>query len=181
LPVNTSQHDYDFDDKRGFDDEQDSDSLNEDSQDPNNPLMTSEDGVACIYNVASIDTEKALEIFDLKNIQYSYKDGTTSPELIAMTHTSVDFDNNLFKKIFEANDLSSDTNMLNNEVAQGLIQEKSGCLVKFWHYMPEDLENSIQNNLKSIITAEDILDLIARKLITHMYFYYHSEQLLIVL
>ncbi|CAG8660706.1 3329_t:CDS:2, partial [Dentiscutata heterogama] len=28
-----------------------------------------------------------------------------------------------------------------NEVAQGLIQEKSGCLVKFWYYVSEDLEN----------------------------------------
>ncbi|CAG8817450.1 16336_t:CDS:1, partial [Gigaspora margarita] len=38
---------------------------------------TSEDGIACIYNVAVMNTEKALEIFDLKNIQYSYKDRTT--------------------------------------------------------------------------------------------------------
>ncbi|CAG8481829.1 22666_t:CDS:2, partial [Racocetra persica] len=78
---------------------------------------TSENGVACVYNVAGMDTEKALEIFDLKNIQYAYKDGTTresvycpflktkvyketrtcrgikicqfaAPELVAMTHTS---------------------------------------------------------------------------------------------
>ncbi|CAG8692986.1 33977_t:CDS:2, partial [Gigaspora margarita] len=103
---------------------------------------TSEDGVAYIYNVAGMDTEKALEIFDLKNIQYSYKDRTTrksvyclflttkvyketrtcrgikmcqfaAPELVTMMHTSVHFANNLFKKIFEANELSSDTNTLN--------------------------------------------------------------------
>ncbi|RIB13437.1 hypothetical protein C2G38_2144552 [Gigaspora rosea] len=40
-------------------------------------LETSEVGVACIYNVTGMDPEKAFEIFDLKNIQYSYKDETT--------------------------------------------------------------------------------------------------------
>ncbi|CAG8779611.1 17622_t:CDS:2, partial [Racocetra persica] len=102
---------------------------------------TSDDGVACIYNVASMDPEKALEIFDLKNIQYSYKEGTAresvycpflktkvyketracysikicqfaASELVTMTHTSVNFDDNLFKKIFDANELSLDTNTL---------------------------------------------------------------------
>ncbi|RIB22191.1 hypothetical protein C2G38_2174627 [Gigaspora rosea] len=101
-------------------------------------LETAPDGVACIYNIASIDPEKACEIFDLKNIQYSYKDGTThnnvhcsflntkvyketrsccgikfcqfiSPELKNISHTVVDFDDKLFKKIFEANELSVDT------------------------------------------------------------------------
>ncbi|CAG8787421.1 21075_t:CDS:2, partial [Gigaspora rosea] len=103
---------------------------------------TSENGVACVYNVADMDTEKALEIFDRKNIQYAYKNGTTcesvycpflntkvyketrtyrgikicqfaAPELVAMTHTSVNFDDYLFKKIFEANELSLDVNTLN--------------------------------------------------------------------
>ncbi|CAG8810773.1 21969_t:CDS:1, partial [Racocetra persica] len=37
---------------------------------------TSEEGVACIYNVTGMNIEKAKEIFDLKNIQYLYKDGT---------------------------------------------------------------------------------------------------------
>ncbi|CAG8790274.1 17255_t:CDS:2, partial [Gigaspora rosea] len=99
---------------------------------------TAPDGVACIYNIAGMDPEKACEIFDLKNIQYSYKDGTTrdnvhcsflntkvyketrscrgvkycqfiSPELKNASHTVVDFDDELFKKIFEANELSVDT------------------------------------------------------------------------
>ncbi|RIB25730.1 hypothetical protein C2G38_2138644 [Gigaspora rosea] len=35
---------------------------------------TAPDVVACIYNIAGMDPEKACEIFDLKNIQYSYKD-----------------------------------------------------------------------------------------------------------
>lgn len=38
---------------------------------------TSEGGVACIYNITGMDPNKALEIFDLKNIQYSYKEGTS--------------------------------------------------------------------------------------------------------
>ncbi|CAG8831443.1 15414_t:CDS:2, partial [Racocetra persica] len=38
---------------------------------------TASDSIACIYNVSGIDPEKAREIFDLKNIQYSYKEGTT--------------------------------------------------------------------------------------------------------
>ncbi|CAG8522799.1 18504_t:CDS:10, partial [Racocetra persica] len=242
-------------------------------------LETSEDGVACVYNVASMDTEKALEIFDLKNIQYSYKDGTThesvfcpflntkvyketrtcrgvkicqfaAPELTTMTHishikyyvglfpqtgiqcngkpklnthyqddTSVptyfigceNFKNSerghryqslsgrinieYLKKLFrehiyynngiteEISDSIRHCYMIlpysakakkcsyihtteNSEVAQGLIQTKSKCPVKFWHYVPKDLENSIQNDLKDIIAEEDILDLTARKLIT---------------
>ncbi|CAG8839365.1 37065_t:CDS:2, partial [Racocetra persica] len=40
-------------------------------------LKTSEGRVACIYNVNGMDSNKALEIFDLKNIQYSYKEETT--------------------------------------------------------------------------------------------------------
>ncbi|CAG8804230.1 46539_t:CDS:2 [Gigaspora margarita] len=61
-----------------------------------------------------MDTEKALKIFDLKNIQYVYKDGTTceTPELVVMIYTSVNFDNHLFKKIFEANELLLDMNTL---------------------------------------------------------------------
>ncbi|CAG8798854.1 15916_t:CDS:2, partial [Gigaspora margarita] len=220
---------------------------------------TSENGVACVYNVAGMDTEKALEIFDLKNIQYAYKGGTTresvycpflntkvyketrtcrgikicqfaAPELVAMTHTSVNFDDHLFKKIFEANELSLDLfyehtyyndsiigeipdsnrhcytiyplvqkqkcsyihTTDNKEVAQGLIQKKSECPVKFWHYVPEDLKScpyivimsrnihnyppplpskipvAIQNDLRDIIAEEDILDLTARKLITRV-------------
>ncbi|CAG8730576.1 17924_t:CDS:2, partial [Racocetra persica] len=103
---------------------------------------TSDNRVACIYNVAGMDPEKALEIFDLKNIQYSYKEGTArksvycpflkikvykktqacrsikicqfaASELVTMIHTSVNFDDNLFKKIFDANELSLDTNTLN--------------------------------------------------------------------
>ncbi|CAG8854709.1 33536_t:CDS:2, partial [Gigaspora margarita] len=103
---------------------------------------TSEGGVACIYNVTGMDPNKALEIFDLKNIQYSYKEGTSresiycpflktkvyketrtcrgikicqfaAPELATMTHTSVNFNDNLFKKIFDANELLLDTNTLN--------------------------------------------------------------------
>ncbi|RIB00812.1 hypothetical protein C2G38_2232869 [Gigaspora rosea] len=35
---------------------------------------TSEGVVACIYNVTGMDPNKALEIFDLKNIQYFYKE-----------------------------------------------------------------------------------------------------------
>ncbi|CAG8552383.1 6335_t:CDS:2 [Gigaspora rosea] len=102
---------------------------------------TSENGVACVYNVAGMDTEKVLEIFDLKNIQYAYKDGTTcksvycpflntkvyketrtccgikicqfaASELVTMTHISVNFDDHLFKKIFEAIELSLDMNTL---------------------------------------------------------------------
>ncbi|CAG8679855.1 2247_t:CDS:2, partial [Cetraspora pellucida] len=42
---------------------------------------TASDGVACIYNVAGMDLKKANEIFDLKNIQYSYKDGTSHNEV----------------------------------------------------------------------------------------------------
>ncbi|CAG8847611.1 26497_t:CDS:1, partial [Gigaspora margarita] len=38
---------------------------------------TSEGDVACIYNVTGMDPNKACKIFDLKNIQYSYKKGTT--------------------------------------------------------------------------------------------------------
>ncbi|CAG8470824.1 14953_t:CDS:2 [Gigaspora rosea] len=104
-------------------------------------LETSEVGVACIYNVTGMDPEKAFEIFDLKNIQYSYKDETTresvycpflnanvyketrtcrsikmcqfvAPELLTITYTSVNFEDNLFKKIFNANELSLDTNTL---------------------------------------------------------------------
>lgn len=107
---------------------------------------TAPDRVACIYNIAGMDPEKACEIFDLKNIQYSYKDGTTrdnvycsflntkvyketrscrgvkfcqfiSPELKNASHTVVDFDDELFKKIFEANELSVDTATLNEFVA----------------------------------------------------------------
>ncbi|CAG8607802.1 10078_t:CDS:2, partial [Racocetra persica] len=82
----------------------------------------------------------------------------------------------------------------NNEIAQGLIQKQLGYPVKFWHYIPENLEEclyiiimsrythnhlppppskipvAIQNNLKSIISEENILDLTVKKLITHMYF-----------
>ncbi|CAG8622903.1 23645_t:CDS:10 [Gigaspora margarita] len=216
---------------------------------------TSEDGVACVYNVTGMDPEKALEIFDLKNIQYLYKEGTTresvycpflntkvyketrtcrsikmcqfaAPELLKMTHTFVNFEDNLFKKIFDANELSLDTNTLKlfqehvyyNDgiteeisssvqhcylvhpfsararkcLAQGLIQKNQGCPVKFWHYVPENLEEcpyiiimsrfthnhpppppskipvAIQNDLKNIIAEENILDLTAtcRRLIT---------------
>ncbi|CAG8636640.1 5985_t:CDS:2 [Gigaspora margarita] len=40
-----------------------------------------------------------------------------APELLTMTHTSVNFEDNLFKKIFDANELSLDTNTLNAFVA----------------------------------------------------------------
>ncbi|CAG8776879.1 25083_t:CDS:2 [Gigaspora rosea] len=102
---------------------------------------TLEDGVTCIYNITGMDIEKAKKIFDLKNIQYSYKDGIVyesiycpflqtkvyketqncnsikmcqfaAPELVSMTHSSVDFNNNLFKKVFDSNELSLDTNTL---------------------------------------------------------------------
>lgn len=73
---------------------------------------------------------------------------------------------------------------------QGSIQKKLGCPVKFWHYVPKNLEEcpyiiimsrythnhppppsskiptAIQNNLKNIIAKENILDLTARRLIT---------------
>ncbi|CAG8768273.1 26171_t:CDS:2, partial [Gigaspora rosea] len=76
-------------------DERDSDPSDEDIQDPENPSTwrfneqavklnseeftegieeidkypeTSKNGVVCVYNVAGMDTEKALEIFDLTNI-----------------------------------------------------------------------------------------------------------------
>ncbi|CAG8849956.1 20354_t:CDS:2, partial [Gigaspora margarita] len=107
---------------------------------------TAPDGVACIYNIAGMDPEKVYKIFDLKNIQYSYKDGTTcdnvhcsflntkvyketrlchrvkfcqfiSPELKNNSYTVVDFDDELFKKIFEANELLVDTATLNEFVA----------------------------------------------------------------
>ncbi|RIB00811.1 hypothetical protein C2G38_2051361 [Gigaspora rosea] len=82
----------------------------------------------------------------------------------------------------------------NNEVTQGSIQKKLGCPVKFWHYVPKNLEEcpyiiimarythnhpppplskiptAIQNDLKNIIAEENILDLTARRLITLMYF-----------
>ncbi|CAG8836761.1 17771_t:CDS:2, partial [Racocetra persica] len=38
---------------------------------------TAPDSIACIYNISGINPKKACEIFDLKNIQYSYKEGTT--------------------------------------------------------------------------------------------------------
>ncbi|CAG8820130.1 1976_t:CDS:1, partial [Gigaspora rosea] len=40
-------------------------------------LETSEGSVACIYNITSMDPNRALEILEIKNIQYSYKEGTT--------------------------------------------------------------------------------------------------------
>ncbi|CAG8815801.1 12775_t:CDS:10, partial [Gigaspora margarita] len=233
---------------------------------------TSEDSVACIYNVTGMDSNKALKIFDLKNIQYSYKEGTTcksiycsflktkiykeirtchsikmcqfaAPELATMTHTTVTFDDNLFKKIHKDNtsdptyfigcekfkndecghqyqSLSGQINInylkrlfqeyiyynngitgeISNSVrhcylvhpfmTQRLIQKKLECPVKFWHYVPENLEEcpyiiimscytynyplsllskipiAIQNDLRNIIANENILDLTTRKLIT---------------
>ncbi|CAG8507798.1 29036_t:CDS:2 [Gigaspora margarita] len=88
-----------------------------------------------------MDPEKALEIFDLKNIQYSYNEGTTREnvycpflntkvyketrtccsikmcqfavsELLTIMYTSVNFEDNFFKKILDANKLSLDTNTL---------------------------------------------------------------------
>ncbi|CAG8508273.1 35704_t:CDS:2, partial [Racocetra persica] len=88
---------------------------------------TSEDRVVYVYNIVGIDTKKAFEIFNLKNIQYAYKDETTHEsiycsflktkvyketrtccgvkmcqvvvsELVAIKHVLVNFNNNLFKK-----------------------------------------------------------------------------------
>ncbi|CAG8515864.1 304_t:CDS:10 [Cetraspora pellucida] len=230
----TSQDVNDFENEQGpnnkqnSDDEWNSESSNESIQDPEYPSTwkfneqptvlnvdeiteeieeideTSEDGVACVYNVAGMDTEKALEIFDLKNIQYSYKDGTTcesqEDDTSAPTYfigcenfknsecghqyqslsgcINIEYLKKLFcEHIYYNNGIIEEISdsirhcytilpYKNSEVVQGLIQTKSKCPVKFWHYVPEDLENSIQNDLKDIIAEEDILDLTARKLIT---------------
>ncbi|CAG8839102.1 14136_t:CDS:2, partial [Gigaspora margarita] len=77
---------------------------------------TSKDGVVCIYNVTGMDPEKALEIFDLKNIHIKMCQFAAS-ELLTMTHMSLNFENNLFKKIFDANELSFDTNTKNTFAA----------------------------------------------------------------
>ncbi|CAG8740913.1 3395_t:CDS:10, partial [Gigaspora margarita] len=187
---------------------------------------TSKDGVACVYNVAGMDTEKALEIFDLKNIQYAYKDGITresvychflktkvyketrtcrgikicqfaAPELTTMTHTSREDDTSAptyfigcenFKNGERGHRYQSLSGRINIEINSRTIKMP----VKFWHYVPEDLENclyivimsrniynhpppppskipmAIQNDLRDIIAEEDILDITARKLITRV-------------
>ncbi|CAG8794608.1 1633_t:CDS:2, partial [Racocetra persica] len=58
--------------------------------------------------------EKAKEIFDLKNIQYLYKNRTVqeTSELALITYLLVDFNDNIFKKVFDSNKLSLDTNTL---------------------------------------------------------------------
>ncbi|CAG8682156.1 30803_t:CDS:2, partial [Racocetra persica] len=158
---------------------------------------TAPDGVACIYNVSGLDLEIAHEIFDLKNIQYSYKESTTLkfcqyilPEIKNTSHTIVNFGDELFKKIFEANELLIDTATLNNEITHGVIQKPDlQYPVQFWHYIPKNLEEypfiiilsrgihnhpappptktpkSILNDLKDIIYNKDILDLTAHRLL----------------
>ena len=90
---------------------------------------TSEEGVAFVYNVSAFEHEKAKKLFNIKNVQYAVdnKKGTTyefeceflgiraikntrhchgvkmcsySAEELNFSHTSVDFENNTYKNIY---------------------------------------------------------------------------------
>ncbi|CAG8690501.1 10930_t:CDS:2 [Racocetra persica] len=84
-----------------FDDEWDSDSLSEDTQDPENPFMdgTVRESVYCPF----LQTKVYKEIRKCNSIKMCQ---FTAAKLVSMTHSSVDFNNNIFKKIFDSNELS---------------------------------------------------------------------------
>jgi hypothetical protein len=98
--------------------------------------ITSENGTATIYNVSGWNTDDAKKTFKLHNIQYSIGNPGkisevyckflgvkccveqrtcqgikickfASPSLLENTHTHVDFEDEIYKEVFESSELSS--------------------------------------------------------------------------
>ncbi|CAG8649329.1 10773_t:CDS:10 [Gigaspora margarita] len=80
---------------------------------------TSSIGVASVYNISGWDINDAKKTFGISNIQYAYGDpgnirsikklcefGSTT---LNIEHTSVDFEDQLYKRIFDANEFSVNT------------------------------------------------------------------------
>ncbi|CAB4430504.1 unnamed protein product [Rhizophagus irregularis] len=103
---------------------------------------TSDEGVACVYNVSALDQEKSRNYFSLKNLQYAVdcKSGSTykfeckflgtavtknmrkchgvkmcshSAEELNSSHVSVDFETNVYKNIYNTYEHSIEKYTLN--------------------------------------------------------------------
>ncbi|CAB4430515.1 unnamed protein product [Rhizophagus irregularis] len=87
---------------------------------------TSDEGVACVYNVSALDQEKSRNYFSLKNLQYAVDSVTKnmrkchgvkmcshSAEELNSSHVSVDFETNVYKNIYNTYEHSIEKYTLN--------------------------------------------------------------------